>query len=226
MPSFWVQPSLMARAPCPSGTSPIASYSISSAMVKQSWVSTSERSPSATPASASARCQASRAALELEDVALGHRQEILHVLGGAERHRLAQLERGLDVGEHHRGGAVGHQRAVGALERAGDERVLLALGAAEVVAEILAHLRVGIADAVLVVLGRDQRERVGLVAPALEIERRRSCRKCRRSRRRYRPPRARRMLSAGCGRSPGRASSSSARRRPPARCARASPRSP
>ena len=59
LPSFCVQPSLIARAPCPSGTSPIASYSISSAMVKQSWVSTSDRSPSAMPASASARFQAS-----------------------------------------------------------------------------------------------------------------------------------------------------------------------
>src|SRR5438876_39591 len=51
-------PSLMARAPCPSGTRPIASYSISSAMVKQSCVSTNERSDSVMPACASARCQA------------------------------------------------------------------------------------------------------------------------------------------------------------------------
>ena len=69
--------------------------------------------------------------------------------------RLAHGERGLDVGEHQRGGAVGHQRAVGALERTRHERVLLALGAAELEAEILAHLRIGIGDAVLVVLGRD-----------------------------------------------------------------------
>ena len=81
-----------------------------------------------------------------------------------------ELERGLDVGKHHRGGAIRHQRAIGALERAGDERIFLALGAAEIVAEILAHLRVRIADAVLVVLGRDHRQRVGLVAPFLEIE--------------------------------------------------------
>ena len=53
----------------------------------------------------------------------------------------------------------------------GDERILVAGVAAEVIAEVLAHLRVGIADAVLVVLGRDQGQRVGLVAPALEIER-------------------------------------------------------
>ena len=41
--------------------------------------------------------------------------------------------------------------------------------AAEVEAEILAHLRVGVGDAVLVVLRRDQGERVGLVAVALEV---------------------------------------------------------
>ena len=92
------------------------------------------------------------------------------MLGGAEGDRLAELERGLDVGEHDRGGAVRHQRAIGALERAGDERIFLALGAAEIVAEILAHLRVRIADAVLVVLGGDHGQRIGLVAPFLEIE--------------------------------------------------------
>src|SRR3954463_8260486 len=58
LPSFWVQPSLIARAPCPRGVSPIASYSISSATVKQSWVSTNDRSESCTPADCNARCQA------------------------------------------------------------------------------------------------------------------------------------------------------------------------
>ena len=48
----------MARAPCPLGVSPIASYSISSATVKQSWVSTKERSDSCTPADCNARCHA------------------------------------------------------------------------------------------------------------------------------------------------------------------------
>ena len=52
----------------------------------------------------------------------------------------------------------------------GDQRILVALGAAEVVAEILADLRIRIADAVLVILGGDPRQRVGLVAPALEIK--------------------------------------------------------
>src|SRR5205814_6115470 len=58
LPSFWVQPSLMARAPCPLGVSPIASYSINSATVKQSWVSTNDRSESVTSACCSARCHA------------------------------------------------------------------------------------------------------------------------------------------------------------------------
>src|SRR5712691_5648619 len=162
-PPFSVRPSAIARAPCPSPTSPIASYSISSAMVKQSWVSTKERSDNALPGE--------RATLELEHVALRHRQEILHVLGRAKDDRLAELERGLDVGEHDSSGAVGDERAVRALERAGDAGILLALGAAEVVAQVLADLRERIADAVPVVLGRDARERVRLVAPALEIKR-------------------------------------------------------
>src|SRR6266545_532878 len=101
LPSFWVQPSRIARAPCPRGVRPIASYSISSATVKQSWVSTKDRSESCMPACA-------------------------------------------------RG-------------------VFLALGAAELEAKILAHLRIGVGDAVLVVLGRDHRQRVRLVAIFLEI---------------------------------------------------------
>ena len=83
---------------------------------------------------------------------------------------MSHRQRGLDIGQHQRRGAVGDQRAVGALQRAGDERVLLAFGAAELVAEILAHLRIGIGDAVLVVLGGDAGQRIGLVALALEIE--------------------------------------------------------
>ncbi|OIQ69947.1 hypothetical protein GALL_484450 [mine drainage metagenome] len=58
LPSFRVQPSLMARAPCPLGVNPIASYSMSSATVKQSWVSTKDKSESCTPADCSARCHA------------------------------------------------------------------------------------------------------------------------------------------------------------------------
>src|SRR5204863_1828698 len=58
LPSFWVQPSLIARAPCPLGVNPIASYSINSATVKQSWVSTKDKSESCTPADSNARCQA------------------------------------------------------------------------------------------------------------------------------------------------------------------------
>ena len=110
------------------------------------------------------------AAFEFENVAPRHRQKVLHVLGGAEHDRLAEFERGVDIGEHHSGGAVRNRRAIGALERAGDARVLLAFGAAEFVAEILAQLRVRVADAVLVVLGGDLRQRIRLVAPALKIE--------------------------------------------------------
>jgi hypothetical protein len=71
--------------------------------------------------------------------------------------------------EHDGRGAVGDQRAIGALERTRDIRVLVAFGAAELVAEILAHLRPGIVDPVLVVLGGDRRQAVGLVAVFLEV---------------------------------------------------------
>src|SRR5262249_3891445 len=55
LPSFSVQPSRIARAPSPLGVKPIASYSISSAIVKQSWVSTRSRSSSLSPVAATAR---------------------------------------------------------------------------------------------------------------------------------------------------------------------------
>ena len=84
-----VQPSLMARAPCPLGVRPIASYSISSATVKQSWVSTKERSDKRDAGLLQRALPGHRAAFELQDVALGHRQEILGVRGGAEVDRLA-----------------------------------------------------------------------------------------------------------------------------------------
>ena len=84
LPSFWVQPSLMARAPCPRGVRPIASYSISSATVKQSWVSTKERSDNLYAGRLQRPRPGDGAAFELQDVAFGHRQEILRVGGGAE----------------------------------------------------------------------------------------------------------------------------------------------
>ena len=93
------------------------------------------------------------------------------MLGGAEGDRLPQLERRCHVGQNDGGGAVRDQRAVRALERTRHARVLLAFGAAELVAEVLANLGIGIADAVLVVLGGDARQCVGLVAPTLEVAR-------------------------------------------------------
>ena len=82
---------------------------------------------------------------------------------------LAHRLRGFGIGQHQRRRAVRHQRAIGALQRPRHERILLAFGAAEFVADILAHLRIGVGDAVLVVLGGDHRQRIGLVAVFLEI---------------------------------------------------------
>ncbi len=109
------------------------------------------------------------AALELQNVALRHRHEVLGVRDGAKADGAGHAHRGVDVGEDERGGAVGDERAIGALQRPGDEGILLALGAAEGEAEILAHLGVGVVDAVGVVLGGDLRQRVRLVAVTLEI---------------------------------------------------------
>src|SRR5207245_8570137 len=81
-----------------------------------------------------------RAAFELEHVALRHRQEILHVFGGAEGDRFAELKRGRNIGQDDGGGAVGDERAVRAFERARRGRMLLTLGPAELVAEVLANL--------------------------------------------------------------------------------------
>src|SRR5262245_5510294 len=112
-----------------------------------------------------------RAPFELERVALRHRQEILHVFGSAEGDRVAELERGFNVGQDDGGGAVGDERAVRALERTRHARILLALGAAELVAEVFANLSKWIAHAVLVILGGDTRKPRRLVAPALKVTR-------------------------------------------------------
>ncbi len=109
------------------------------------------------------------AAFEQQDVALRHRQKILGVRGGPDVDGLAHGFRGFGIGQHQRRGAVRNQRAIGALQGSGHERVLLAFGAAEFIAKVLAQLGVGIGDAVLVVLGGDHRQRVGLVAVFLEI---------------------------------------------------------
>ena len=110
-----------------------------------------------------------RATLERHDVALRHRQEVLHVRRGAEGHRPPHLGRDLPFGDDEGRGAIGDERAIGPLQGSGHERVLVRFLPAEREAEILAHLRVRIADAVLVVLGGDHGERIGLVAVPLEV---------------------------------------------------------
>src|SRR5262245_3988995 len=90
--------------------------------------------------------------------------------GRAERDRARQPQRGLDVGQHHRRRAVGDQRTIGALEWTSDKRILVGSVAAELETKILAQLRIRIADAVLMILGGDRGERIGLVTPTLEIE--------------------------------------------------------
>ena len=169
------------------------------------------------PASASARFQASAqpSNLRMSRLLIGRKSDTCAV----ERNAIAllDLQRGLDVGQHQRRGAIGHQRAVGALERAGDERILLARRCG----------RTRSPDP-CAIARKDCRRRSCGSSPRSWRARRtgrpsagnkapRSCRKSRRSRPRCRPPRAHRTLSTDFFRSPGPASWSSVRRRPPAR---------
>ena len=177
-------------------------------MVKQSWVSTRSRS-SRVEARALQRLAPGRgAALEGDDVAPAHRQEVVDLRRRRGTPRPCFMpQRGLDVGQHEGGGAVGDQRAVGALQRAGDDRVLVGDGAAELVAQVLAQLRLGVGAAVLVVLGGDRGQRVGLVAVALEVALARSGRTRRRSRPRCPSPRRRRRQRSSVSPMAGPASS-------------------
>ena len=120
----------MARAPCPSGTRPIASYSISSAIVKQSCVSTKREIVKPMPALCQRLLPGNAAAFEFQNVALRHRQEILH-MARHETDRLVDAAARSRVGKDNRRGSVGHQRTIGALQRAGDKRIFVAFLAAE-----------------------------------------------------------------------------------------------
>ena len=74
-----------------------------------------------------------------------------------------------NVRKHQRCRAIGHERAVGALQRPSNEGVLFTLVAAEIKPQILAHLRIGIVDPVLVILGGDGGQCIRAVAILLEI---------------------------------------------------------
>src|ERR1700730_8035056 len=112
------------------------------------------------------------ATLEFQNVALRHRQEILHIAGGTEDHGFFHRQRGFDIGEHQCRRAVGDRRAIGALQGTGHIRIFFTFAAAEIESEVLAQLRIGIRDSVLVILGGDHGERVRLVAVFLKIQRR------------------------------------------------------
>ena len=71
--------------------------------------------------------------------------------------------------EYERRGTVGDERAIGALQRPCDKRVLDTLAPAKLETEVLAHLRIGIFHAVLVVLCGDHRQCVGLISVSLEV---------------------------------------------------------
>ena len=178
-------------------------------MVKQSWVSTRERS--STPDQAAccrrpglpgllrsprrARCRACSWAGSRWPAAVARR---CHGLFG-------MVQRVSDIGQHHGCRAIGDQGTIGALQGAGHKRVLFRDLAAELVAQILAQLGIGVGDAVLVVLGGDRGERVGLVPVALEVLLGDAGERPRRSRPRCRFPPSGRRPSAARRRSRARA---------------------
>ena len=91
LPSF-ARPALQhrARALARAAVRPIASYSSSSAMVKQSCNSTKDRSSQLQVRRVQRALPGLRRTLELGDVALADRQEVVDLHRGAEAHRLAQ----------------------------------------------------------------------------------------------------------------------------------------
>ena len=112
--------------PSPGAARPIASYSIISAMVKQSWVSTRSRSVTRDARGLERAGPGAARALEGGRVAAREREEVVDVRAGAEGDGALESGRGLGVGEDQRGRAVGDERAVGAAQRAGDVGVLVA----------------------------------------------------------------------------------------------------
>ena len=74
--------------------------------------------------------------------------------------------------QYQRGRAVGHQRAVGAFQWAGDKRVPVGRLAAELEAEVALQMGVRNRHAVAMVLRGDGRQRIRPIAEALAIPRR------------------------------------------------------
>ncbi|KAF1852476.1 hypothetical protein Lal_00037208 [Lupinus albus] len=102
-------------------------------------------------------------------VAARQRQEIIDVDRRTELHRARHGLGHVGRADHQGGCTIGNERAVGALERTGHIRILVGDRAAEIETEILAHVGIGIDHAVLVILGRDHRQRIGLVTEAIEV---------------------------------------------------------
>ena len=144
-----------------------------------------------------------RRALEPRDVALADRQEVVDLHCGTEAHRLAHRARGFLVRHHQRRRAIRDQRAVRALQRRRDVRILLADMAAEIEAEVTcASAHRGCPRRSCGSSPRSPPERIGLVAVALEIASRRCGRTHRRIRRGCRLPPSGSWPSAGCRRFP------------------------
>ncbi len=138
-------------------------------MVKQSCTSAKLRSCSCTPGALQRELPREPGPFERQEVAPGHRQEVVDVGRAAKADRAPGFAAACVAAQHQRGGAVGDQRAVGLAQRCSDHRVLVGDGVAEVEAQVAPQVRQRVARAVGVVLGRDARQRRAVVAVALEI---------------------------------------------------------
>src|ERR1700736_4460916 len=92
------------------------------------------------------------------------------MFGRSQDNCFVHTKRGVDVTKHHGRRAVGNERTIGALERAGHIGILFTWGPAELVSKIFAHLSETVADAIFVILCRNSRERLGLITKLLEIQ--------------------------------------------------------
>ena len=215
-PSFAVHPSSTARAPWPGAVSPIASYSISSAIVKQSCELDERRDqPLSHPDASNARPRLARA-VELRDVAPPDRQEVIGLHPARNRTRHAHGLRRLLV----RHGPWRQPRLIPGSNRiasvAAQHTDCARYRIAEVEAQILAHMRVRVVHAVLWFFAAIIAN-LGFVAVALEIALRDAAEHAREACGNVGFLLLVAGTSAGCRRPPCPASPSSSRRRSPAR---------
>src|SRR5262249_36837384 len=124
LPPRLVQPFSAATPPAPGSNNPSPSVATISAMVKQSWSSTTSTSVGDLPAWRYAAAAARSVAGTPEIALLVHEHGVGGGLAGEGPHRARALARNLLGGENEGGAPVGEGAAVEELEGIGDVRAL------------------------------------------------------------------------------------------------------